>query len=66
MDAPTPCTEWTVRKLVNHLLFWGPSLTGDDWAATLLDQVDRLVEAWRNPAVWTGVTRMGGPAATVG
>jgi len=24
--APTPCREWTVRDLVNHLLFWGPSL----------------------------------------
>ena len=28
LSAPTPCAEYDVRKLVNHLLFWGPSLEG--------------------------------------
>lgn len=28
LDAPTPCAEYDVRKLVNHILFWGPSLEG--------------------------------------
>ncbi len=28
LDAPTPCAEFDVRRLVHHLLFWGPSLEG--------------------------------------
>jgi uncharacterized protein (TIGR03086 family) len=28
LDAPTPCSEYDLRALVNHLLFWAPSLAG--------------------------------------
>ncbi|NDL56592.1 TIGR03086 family protein [Phytoactinopolyspora sp. XMNu-373] len=26
LSAPTPCSEYDVHKLLNHVLFWGPSL----------------------------------------
>lgn len=59
LDAPTPCAEFTVRRLVNHLLFWGPSLEsaahktfvpppaakeGDTDLAGADDWADRLTE----------------------
>ncbi|MFD2472346.1 TIGR03086 family metal-binding protein [Amycolatopsis silviterrae] len=40
-DSPTPCTEWTVRDLVNHLVaeqLWAPHLLG---GATLAEVGDR-------------------------
>ncbi|MEO3812753.1 TIGR03086 family metal-binding protein [Sphaerisporangium sp. B11E5] len=41
-DAPTPCSEWTVRDLVNHLVveqLWVPPLVG---GATVADVGDRF------------------------
>ncbi|MTD53689.1 TIGR03086 family metal-binding protein [Amycolatopsis pithecellobii] len=66
-DNPTPCTEWTVRDLVNHLVseqLWVPHLLG---GATLAEVGDRYdgdvlgddpVRAWEESsraarAAWT-------------
>ncbi|TDP96180.1 TIGR03086 family metal-binding protein [Labedaea rhizosphaerae] len=26
LDAPTPCSQWTVRRLLNHLLLWSGTI----------------------------------------
>jgi uncharacterized protein (TIGR03086 family) len=74
LDAPTPCAGWSVRDLIQHMLFYGPMLQAaarkeqaapgqwsDDWQAGLEDQIDRLVTAWESPAAWQGTTSLGSP-----
>ncbi|TQS45581.1 TIGR03086 family metal-binding protein [Cryptosporangium phraense] len=66
LDAPTPCREYDVHALLEHLSYWRPSLVGaarkqlvepGSSDATL----DELVDAWSEPDAWAGTTRMGGP-----
>ncbi|PRY38078.1 TIGR03086 family metal-binding protein [Umezawaea tangerina] len=77
LDAPTPCAEFDVRALVEHMLTWGPALAGagrkegvppregvrvgDDWTAELEAVLDDLVVAWGDDGAWQGTTHMGGP-----
>lgn len=79
LTNPTPCTEFDVRELVHHLLYWGPSLEGagrrenvppsdvdtPDWRGALLAQLTRTVDAWTPASAWEGTTSMG-PAQVVG
>jgi uncharacterized protein (TIGR03086 family) len=74
LDAPTPCRDWTVRQLVDHLLEWGPALvaaagkeevtpvpvSGAD-PADLEPHFAALEKAWSEPSAWEGATRLGGP-----
>ncbi|WNV88602.1 TIGR03086 family metal-binding protein [Umezawaea sp. Da 62-37] len=77
LDAPTPCAEYDVRALVEHMLTWGPALAGagrkvvvppgedvrvgDDWAAGLEAVLDDVAAAWSDDGAWQGTTHMGGP-----
>lgn len=76
LNAPTPCSDFTVQGLIDHMLYWGPSLARasrqpdgvaqPDAAAqpglvALERQIEHLVAAWSVPAAWQGVTSMGGP-----
>lgn len=51
LDAGTPCTEYTVRGLVDHLLFWGPSLLGaarkEPVAPPAAGEAGLAVDDWR-------------------
>lgn len=70
LTAPTPCAEYDVQGLIDHMLHWGPSLARasrhSDGAALpggnpLERQIEQLVAAWSVPGAWAGVTTMGGP-----
>lgn len=62
LGAPTPCAEYDVRKLVNHLLFWGPSLEGAARKETVLPPAEsdtnvNLTDGDWNAALETQVER---------
>jgi uncharacterized protein (TIGR03086 family) len=70
LTAPTPCAEYDVQGLIDHMLHWGPSLARASRQSdgevqpggNLLErQIDVLVAAWSVPAAWEGMTTMGGP-----
>jgi uncharacterized protein (TIGR03086 family) len=53
LDAPTPCRDFSVRRLLNHLLYWGPASAGAarDAAVTPAEpeqDVDLIGEGWQD------------------
>jgi uncharacterized protein (TIGR03086 family) len=69
LRGPTPCPEYTLGDLVDHigggeLGNRGPSADGsrltDDWRTRIPRDLRSLAEAWHDPAAWTGMTRAGG------
>lgn len=63
-SRPTPCADFTIADLLEHLRYWGPGLlaaspadpagpaAADD--TDLVALVGRLGEAWSDPASWEG------------
>ncbi|GAB2598328.1 TIGR03086 family metal-binding protein [Streptomyces capparidis] len=79
---PTPCSEYTVRDLIDHLLGLAVAFRdgagkratervpeAGDWRTALPERLAELAAAWREPGAWEGVTEVGGvtaPAPMIG
>jgi uncharacterized protein (TIGR03086 family) len=73
LTAPTPCRDFDVRGLIDHMLQWGPALVrasgttaadippDGDPRDRLERQIDQLAVAWSTPNAWRGMASMGGP-----
>ncbi|HEX7659586.1 MAG TPA: TIGR03086 family metal-binding protein [Pseudonocardiaceae bacterium] len=58
-DLPTPCTRWTVRNLVNHLVYeqlWAPLLLGGATIEEVGDRFEGDVLGHDPVAAWTAAS----------
>lgn len=54
LDAATPCAEYDVRRLVNHMLFWGPSLEAAGRKETVPPPAESEADVDLTAADWAG------------
>lgn len=74
LDLATPCSQFTVRELLDHVGRTAQALaaaagTELDADADLATRIQRAGAAWSHPAVWAGQRAFGGnemPAALLG
>jgi uncharacterized protein (TIGR03086 family) len=62
---PTPCAQFDVQALLDHLYQYGPALEAAaglvaEPAPDLPSRLSRIAEAWRRPEARVGETSMGG------
>lgn len=74
LDAPTPCSEWTLGGLLAHVHQFAtvfianasksPAAPVDnlpeDWRHVIPDRLEDLAQAWRDPLAWEGRVSAGG------
>lgn len=76
LGDPTPCAEFDVRGLVNHLEWvaemfeslaeGGPRLEQGPYGGDFPERVERTLAAWERPRVWEGTSpAMGMPMAVL-
>ncbi len=76
LDLPTPCSQFDVKGLINHLewvadLFAslaakGPMVEQREYAGDFPERVRRMLAAWESPQAWEGESPgMGLPMPTV-
>ncbi|MEV0355082.1 TIGR03086 family metal-binding protein [Nocardia sp. NPDC050697] len=76
LTRPTPCTEFDVAALVEHLLHWAPGLAAAGrkqppagTPRSLRAGIDDIVAAWSEPRAWEGTAEFAGatlPAPLLG
>jgi uncharacterized protein (TIGR03086 family) len=74
LDAPTPCSDWTVADLLAHIHQFATVFTQNarkeqsrppddlvgDWRLAIPDQLEELARAWRVESAWHGRVSAGG------